>query len=227
MSSPEERKEAARARREQEQAAAHAASRRKRLQLVGGGAAVVVVVAAVIGVLVAGGGDDTPGSPGAPAVKASIPAQKVTDLVPALAAAGVKQKTFKDDGEGEHTTDPVKYPMNPPTNGPHNPVWAADGNYAGRTTPEIEQLVHSLEHGRVQIQYRPGLPAAQVAQLEALFDESPQHMQLFENATGMKGDVAVTAWTHSIEFPALTDAAFDAIRAFRDQYRDQGPEYVA
>ncbi len=227
MSTPVERKEAARARREEEQAAVLAASRRKRMQLVGGGAALFLVLAVVVGVVVAGGGDDSPSAPGDSAPKAEIPAQKVTALKAALAAAGVKEKTFKDDGEGEHTTDPVKYPMNPPTNGPHNPVWAADGNYAGRTTPEIEQLVHSLEHGRVQIQYRPGLPAAQVAQLEALFDESPQHMQLFENATDMKGDVAVTAWTHSIAFPALTDATFDAIRAFRDQYRDQGPEYVA
>ncbi len=223
MSSREEWKDAARARREAEQAATLAASRRRRIQLVGGGAAALVVVAVVIGVVLSGGSsDETP-----EAAAASIPAPKVMNLAEATAAAGVKLRTFKDSGTGEHTTDSVKYPMNPPTNGAHDPVWAADGNYAGRTTPEIEQLVHSLEHGRVQIQYRPGLPAAQVAQLEALFDEAPQHMQLFENATGMQGDVAVTAWTHSITFPALTDAAFDAIRAFREQYRDQGPEYVA
>lgn len=223
MTSRDERKEAARARREAEQEAVLAASRRRRVQLVGGGVAVLMLVALIAGVALSGGSDD----PTTPSSAATIPARRVADLAAATQAAGVKLKTYKDAGTGEHTTDPVKYPMNPPTNGPHNPVWAADGNYAGRTTPEIEQLVHSLEHGRIQIQYRPGLPAAQVAQLEALFDESPQHMQLFENTTGMKGDVAVTAWTHALVFPTLTNEAFDAIRAFREQYRDQGPEYVA
>ncbi len=224
MSSREERKEAAKVAREAEQAAVLAASRRRRLQLVGGGIAALAAVAVGLGVVISSGGDE-PGTP--EQANAAIPAQQITDLAAASKAAGVKVSTYKDSGTGEHTTDAVKYPMNPPTNGAHNPVWAADGNYAGRTTPQVEQLVHALEHGRILIQYRPGLPAEQVAQLEALFDEAPQHVLLFENSTGMKGDVAVTAWTHSMVFPALTDPAFDAIRAFREQYRDQGPEYVA
>lgn len=223
MSSREERKEAAKAARDEEQSAVLAASRRRRIQLVGGGVAALAIVAVVVGVVRSG--EDESGGSGEP--KAVLPVQQTTDLAAAAKAAGVKVSTFKDSGTGEHTTDQVEYPMNPPTNGPHNPIWAADGNYAGRTTPPVEQLVHALEHGRILIQYRPGLPAKQVSQLEALFDEAPQHVLLFENSTGMKGDVAVTAWTHSMVFPSLDAPAFDAIRAFREEYRDKGPEFVA
>jgi hypothetical protein len=120
----------------------------------------------------------------------------------------------------------VKYPTNPPTNGPHHPQWAADGDYAGRATPQTEMLVHSLEHGRIEIQYRPGLPQAQIDQLQALYREDPEHVLLFENETNMDCDVAVTAWGHGLLCDRFSDDVFDAIRAFRDTYRDQGPEYV-
>lgn len=225
MSSRQERKEAARARREAEElAAAKAASKRRRIQLVGGGAAAVAILAGAIAfALSTGGAGEEPSER-----TASIPAQQTSDLKTAAKAAGGRFTSYDwDYGTGAHTTDPVKYRMNPPTNGPHDPVWAADGNYAGRTTPQIEQLVHSLEHGRIEIQYRPGLPEAQVKQLEALYEEDPHHVLLFENTTGMDCDVAVTAWGHGLLCETWNDGVFDAIRAFRDTYRDKGPEYVA
>lgn len=225
MSSPQERKEAARARREaDEAAAAQAASRQRRIRLVGGGVAAIVVVVGLVALGLSLGGEADESEQRAVA----IPAQRVTDLKAAARAAGGQSSSYDwKYGTGAHTSEPVKYRMNPPTNGPHNPVWAADGNYAGRTTPQVEQLVHSLEHGRIQIQYRPGLPAAQIKQLEALYDEDPRHMQLFQNSTDMEGDVAVTAWGHGLVFEEWNPGVFDAIRAFRDEYRDKGPEYVA
>ena len=42
----------------------------------------------------------------------------------------------------------------------------------------------------------------------------------------MDAEVAATAWTHVLTCPSLEDATFDAIRAFRDRWRDQGPEFV-
>ena len=87
-------------------------------------------------------------------------------------------------------------------------------------------LVHALEHGRIEIQYAPGLPADQVAQLSALYDEDPAHMLVFENATDMKAAVAVTAWGHGLLFDRFSPQVFDAIRAFRATYRDKGPELV-
>lgn len=227
MTSRQERKEAARARREaEERAVALAASRRRRLRLVGGGMAAVAAVAGAVAIAVGGRGGGTEPSGGGE--QAAIPAQRVTDLKAAARAAGARFTSYDwSYGTGAHTTDPVKYRMNPPTNGPHHPVWAADGNYAGRTTPPTERLVHALEHGRIEIQYRPGLPAAQIAQLEALYAEDPHHVLLFENRTGMDCDVAVTAWGHGLLCERWNDGVFDAIRAFRDEHRDQGPEYVA
>lgn len=201
-----------------------AASKRRRAWLVGGGAAALVAVVGLVAVLATGGGggDDPAESPAA-----ALPAQRTTDLAAAADAAGGTLKSFDESvGEGAHTTDPVDYPMNPPTNGPHHPVWAADGNYAGRATPPTERLVHALEHGRIEIQYRPGLPAEHLAELVALFDESPAHVLLLENATDVDADVAVTAWGHSLVIDEYSAAAVDAIRAFRDEYRDQGPEFV-
>jgi hypothetical protein len=42
----------------------------------------------------------------------------------------------------------------------------------------------------------------------------------------MPYDVAVTAWGHLAGCKKVTDETFDVIRAFRERYRDQGPEQV-
>ncbi len=146
----------------------------------------------------------------------------------AAKAAGAKLISYDYGyGIGEHTDGRVKYPTNPPTNGPHAFDWAADGNYAGVEPPTPEQIVHAQEHGRIVIQYRRGLPQAQIARLEALFEEAPRHVLLAENRTDMPCDVAATAWSRGILCKRLDDAALDALRAFRDAYVDKGPELVA
>jgi hypothetical protein len=63
-------------------------------------------------------------------------------------------------------------------------------------------------------------------QLQALFDEDPYHMILAPNNTDMPYEVAATAWNQVIGCPEMNDSVFDAFRAFREQYRDQGPEFV-
>lgn len=159
--------------------------------------------------------------------RAALPKARTTDLSAASRAAGGRLTTYDwDYGTGAHVRGPVQYPQNPPTNGPHDPQWAADGNYAGHATPKTERLVHALEHGRIEIQYRPGLPASEVNRLAALYEEDSRHVLLFENTTRMDADVAVTAWGHGLLFSRFTDPAIDAIRAFRDTYRDKGPETV-
>ena len=50
-------------------------------------------------------------------------------------------------------------------------------------------------------------------------------MVLLPNRT-MAYEVAATAWGHLIGCKKVTDKTFDALRAFRDRYRDQGPEQV-
>ena len=88
--------------------------------------------------------------------------------------------------------------------------------------------MHTLEHGRINIQYKQDTPASTVAELEALVAEQDEgyHLLLYENTTGMEPAVAATAWTHSLSCPEMNDKVFDAIRTFRNDYIDKGPESV-
>ncbi len=58
----------------------------------------------------------------------------------------------------------------------------------------------------------------------ALYEEAPEHVLLVENRRRMPCDVAATAWGRGMLCRRSTGEAFDAIRAFRERYRDKGPE---
>ena len=120
------------------------------------------------------------------------------------------------------------YKTNPPTSGNHSPTWYEDGIYEPGNVPELGKLVHPLEHGRIEVQYKKGTSSDTVAQLEALLGEQSDgyHMLLFENTTDMPSAVAATAWGHSLTCPDMNDKVFDAIRTFRAKYIDKGPETV-
>jgi hypothetical protein len=51
-------------------------------------------------------------------------------------------------------------------------------------------------------------------------------MVMFENTTNMDAAVAATAWTHSLTCAEMKPEVFDALRSFRDEYLDKGPEKV-
>ena len=224
MSSREEQKRLAREARQTAERAARTGAHRQRI-LLGAGLATVLIVAVTVGILVLSGSSESQRAAGIEA--APIPAQRVTDLDEAVKLA--RAKLISHDysfGINEHVSTPVRYPMNPPTNGPHHPRWTEDGSYAGQPAPPTEQVVHAQEHGRVVIQYRPGLPKRQIQQLVSLYEEAPQHVLLVENATAMPCDVAATAWGKGVLCRKLTAQSFDALRAFRDKYRDKGPETV-
>jgi hypothetical protein len=211
------------------------AARRRRLQLALGGlvavAAVAVIVLLVTGTL--GGGDDggeAASSPPEQASNVTIPEQQIGDLQEAAKAAGCKLSNPKIEGAQHEERDftAADYKTNPPTSGNHFPTWAEDGVYDPGQTPKLGLLVHTLEHGRIDVQYKPGTPAETVDQLNALLAELSDgyHMLLFENPTGMDAAVAATAWGHSLTCPEMNDKVFDAIRTFRNEYIDQGPEDV-
>jgi hypothetical protein len=222
MSSRRAQKEAARNARLAD--AERRARRTQRLSLAGGFGVVVVIAGGLL--LLAQGHSPTPSSPQAKA-GAGLPPYRTHDLTAAARLASARQISHDYSyGIGDHTSGKVTYPTNPPTNGPHFFSPALDGSYVGRTSPRTEQVVHSLEHGRIVIQYRPGLRASAVRELEALYAESPQHVLLVENKTSMPCDVAATGWAHGVLCPHFTQASIDALRAFRDRYRDQGPERI-
>jgi hypothetical protein len=236
VASRQEQKEARRQERlERERKEAAAAARRKRMQLGGG---VLLGLAAIAGVVVAiafgfGGGDSDSG-PQAPEsgdqASVKLPAQETSDYEAAAKAAGCTLSNPKYEGAGHEEKDfkPSDYNTNPPTSGTHYPDWYEDGVYEPGTTPNLGMLVHTLEHGRIDIQYKKGTPAATVAKLEALVAEQNEgyHLLLFENTTNMQPAIAATAWTHSLACPSMNDKVFDAIRTFRARYIDKGPESV-
>jgi hypothetical protein len=219
-----------------EQADKARAARQKRLQLVLGGlvgaAAIAVVILLVSGTL--GGGDDgsaTAGEASTPdATNVTIPEAAIGDLKEAAEAAGCKLSNPEIEGATHEDREFTKadYKTNPPTSGNHFPEWYDDGVYAPGSTPQLGMLVHTLEHGRINVQYKPGTPAETVSQLEALLAEQNDgyHMLLYENTTDMDAQVAATTWGHSVTCPEMNDQVFDALRTFRNEYIDQGPENV-
>ena len=231
----EEKEQRRRERLEREEAERRAAARRRRLQYVFGGLLAVAAVGGIVAVLALGvlGGDDSgPGNPQSASDSAStvqLPEQKTGDLKAAAEAAGCKLDNPEIEGS-THETKEFKasdYKTNPPTSGNHNPDWYEDGIYAAGDTPKLGMLVHTLEHGRVDVQYKEGTPAGDVAKLESFLGETDgYHMLLFQNTTGMDAAVAATAWGHSLTCAELNDSTWDALRTFRTSYIDKGPEAV-
>jgi hypothetical protein len=232
MSSRQEEKERRRLERlEREQAEQAAAGRRKRLQFVFAGLLAVLVVAGVVAVaagVVGGGGSGDPSKASSNGVK--LPAQQTADLKQAAAAANCKVVNAPIEGNTHETKDfkASDYKTNPPTSGNHNPKWYEDGVYNPGDVPRLGMIVHPLEHGRIELQYKPGTPKQTVDQLEALVSEEDNgyHMLMFQNTTNMPYAVAAAAWGHYVGCPTMNDKVFDALRAFHDSFIDKGPETV-
>jgi Protein of unknown function (DUF3105) len=235
VSHRQEEKQRRRAEREaQEKAARAKAARRQRLQIAIGGVVAIAVIAvvALLATGTLGGGDGGSDEIAAdPASDATIPKQVIGDVDEAAKAAGCKLTHPEIEGRQHESRDftPGDYKTNPPTSGNHFPQWAQDGVYPPGGTPPLGQLVHTLEHGRIDVQYKPGTPQETIDQLNALLAEMNDgyHLLLFENQTNMDAAVAATAWGHSLTCPEMNDKVFDAIRTFRNQYIDKGPEPVA
>jgi hypothetical protein len=232
----EEKEKRRQERMAREEAERKAAGRRKRLQFVFGGLLAVAAVAGIVAVLALGVlGDDDMGDPSAPgeaseaAANVQLPEQKTGDVDAAAKAAGCKLTHPEIEGATHEDKDfkASDYETNPPTSGNHNPDWYEDGVYAPGDVPRLGMLVHTLEHGRIDVQYKPGTPAEDVSKLEAFLAETEgYHMLLFENTTNMDAAVAATAWGHSLTCSKLDDTTWDALRTFRTSYIDKGPEAV-
>jgi hypothetical protein len=241
MASRKEQKERARQERlAAEQAAAAKAARVRRVQLGAGGVVAAVAVVAVVVAIAAGSGGKSGTGNTASVGKPSgvtLPAQKIADLPTAAKAAGcvlidTPQSISWAGGNRQHV-DPgtkVKYATNPPSYGEHYPAPASDGIYQPKDTPATGYLVHALEHGRIEYQYSPSLPQADVKQLQALYYEGDgsfapkQYLLLFQNPTNMPYAVAAAAWGHVIGCKTWSPGVIDALRDFRLAYSFKGPE---
>lgn len=231
-------KEALRRQREEREAQARAEQQRKRL--VGYGAAGVLALSALVVVffLVAGGGDSgADGSGGFFPEGGDVPAQKVFDLEESASAAGCELDSSKGRGVATHTTsldEKIDYNTNPPTTGRHYQIPPEEGPYGGAPPPD-EVLVHALEHGRVIIWVKPSVPAEARATMRAMSDDDGDFQTLLVQRKNMPGAVEATAWNRdpepggtgrTLSCDRWSPEVIDALRAFRDEHRSNGPEPV-
>ncbi len=215
---------------------ARAAERRRRL--IGYGVGGALVLAALVGggiaLLAGSGGDDNTATAQVLPSGGKVPEPQVTDLTTAAKAAGCKMISFPAQSRDhlQNLNDKVKYKTDPPTGGKHYFDPAADGAYA-KAPPDV-QLVHTQEHGRVIIWFKPSLPKEDRAGLKALFDQDSDKMVLVPRAN-MPYAVAATAWGatpdplgtgYLMGCPKFTPKVYDALRTFRDEHRGKGPEPI-
>lgn len=93
-----------------------------------------------------------------------------------------------------------KYATIPPSYGPHwpSPIYPARDFYSARDKPQMEQLVHNLEHGYTIVWYDSTVKGAQ---LNALKDIAAAARN--DDATGSTGKFIVSAWDDAYgDFPS-------------------------
>jgi hypothetical protein len=140
-----------------------------------------------------------------------------TNLQTAAKKAGCDLRLgLKDEGHGHiaPTAKTPDYKTNPPTSGNHvaPPFQQADGAYS--QMPKEIDFVHSLEHGRMEIQYSPSLPQKDQLALKGLYDTEYGAALMFPNSK-MPYQVAATTWTNLLGCKTYKGAAtLNAIRDF-------------
>jgi hypothetical protein len=239
----EEKERLRQARLEAERREADAAKRRLIFGYVAAGVIGAVVLAGIVAVVLAGGGG---GASGAAHINVSSgstndvkpdgrdgkapPPVKEDDLRVAARKAGCDLRLgLRDEGHthiapGSPTPD---YKTNPPTSGAHvqAPFQQADGAYLEE--PPIISFVHSLEHGRLEIEYSPDLPVKDQLVLKGLYDSLYAGSLLFPNKQ-MPYAVAAATWTNYIGCETYKGSiTLDAIRDFgRETWGRFGSESV-
>lgn len=159
----------------------------------------------------------------------------------------------KPDQGREHVSEAdvakFTYNSNPPTSGPHLISWVKPGIY---TTAQSEgELIHSLEHGYINIYYNCNPPVGSVqpqasvsaalsgqeasssavndtdacktlvSQLETIARKKKLFKLLVAPRAGLKNSIALAAWTYVDMFDDYDE---ERIVRFIDYHRDHGPE---
>jgi len=235
----EERERLRQARQERE--AGQNKSERRRLYAVYGVAGLIglLVVAGIVALIAGSGGGDsgashinlTSGSSNGvkPDERSGIApaAVKTTNLKEAAKKAGcILRLNLKEEGHTHipPTAPTPHYETNPPTSGNHvePPYQQADGAYS--EMPGEIFFVHSLEHGRLEIQYSPDLPEEDQLALKGLYDTMYKGALLFPNEN-MNYEVAATTWRNLMGCPKYKGAVtLDAIRDFGKAHWGHGRE---
>jgi Protein of unknown function (DUF3105) len=144
-------------------------------------------------------------------------AAKVTNLKAAADKAGCEVRLKLPDEGHTHlprNSAPPNYKSSPPSSGNHvePPYQQADGAYSEE--PKQLDVVHSLEHGRMAIEYSSDLPEQAQLELKGLYDTMYGAALMFPYDE-MVYDVAAATWTNTLTCREYKGRpTLDAIRAF-------------
>jgi hypothetical protein len=185
-----------------------------------GGAALAVAVAVGLGFLVFGTGSS----------EASVDE--------AMREAGCQLETFPSRPPGLHVRQdnvrPKDWNSSPPTSGTHHEQWVLWGAY-DQPVPVVRS-VHNLEHGGIVVFYGDEVPDSTVQDLNAFYRDDPTGM-LLAPLPELNDEITLAAWVapptesgaaQPGEGKLARCTAYDetAFKAFRDEFRFEGPEAV-
>ena len=118
----------------------------------------------------------------------------------------------------------VIYQSNPPTSGNHWATPLRDGIY-DMQKPD-EGAIHSLEHGRIWITYKPDIGKEAIDAIKNVL--KGQFGIIMSPRAANETDIALAAWMRLDTFDLNEDGTVDTKRIldFAQRYRNKGPEYV-
>jgi uncharacterized protein DUF3105 len=124
--------------------------------------------------------------------------------------------------EGTH----IVWLHNPPSSGPHYPVWATYREYAAALPRGY--WVHNLEHGAILVLYRPDAPAALIAAVRTGYEAIPDDPECGHKRAILTPDplldvpFAAVSWTWVMECGGIVDV--QSILDFTAVHRNHAPE---
>lgn len=116
----------------------------------------------------------------------------------------------------------VNYQSNPPTSGNHWGTPLKDGLY-DKEKPD-EAIVHSMEHGRVWVSFKPSIPEETKQELIELLKNQPA--VILTPRSQNDTDIALAAWGRLDAFNLEGALDKQRILDFIQNYLHKGPEYI-
>jgi hypothetical protein len=170
-------------------------------------AIIVVAVGALIGIFVVGNRSDSVSKTTAPLL-----GDKHANLGQKHIAAGAQHEAYNS---------------NPPSSGSHYTSPAPWG-IKDSELPD-ETLIHNLEHGGIEVAYKPDLPQAQIDQLKKIVAALPASGKFNETKAVLvpraanERAIELGAWTYTLSLDAVEQGK---IIDFYNGHLDKGPELV-
>jgi Protein of unknown function (DUF3105) len=154
-------------------------------------------------------------------------AQSTKELNAAAVSAGCTRLQNPPEEGHNHVAAQtrVTYGTNPPTSGNHYQQTSYTGVLPNPlpTVLRDENLVHNMEHGAIEVWYKPDLDPALVGKLTS-FVRGDTTRRILVVRSNMDYQVAFTAWTHLIGCTSPNSKIDDVAKKFAAKFQGKGPE---